>query len=235
MKVAQVVLQGLVIVFLLQVEVIAQQMTPNYEMYVNYSIDENDVISKTVVVDGTTVGSCTTTYTYICGPNNQTCTRTETSQACLNAVHTPTISNFIDSQGSTATGPAVPGFSYLSFQTTTEVAGQVDGEYNADSTASVFCSVAGQLYRSGLTDLLSIRETYYGPKAITTPGGGCVYTSLACINSQPTCTSALFSAMVVSPTTISCPDYAVGHYLVVGGAACIVGVGRPASGPGICN
>lgn len=123
-----------------------QGMTPEYSSYATDAVDDNNqgIIYQTVVVDGTTQGSCYITNP--CGPNGQTCTIT--IQSCVTAVHTPNICNTITSQyngsaGGCTTGPSQNPFAYMSYTTTTSLQLLSDDTVSMDNTWSVVCSAIG--------------------------------------------------------------------------------------------
>jgi hypothetical protein len=121
------------------------QMIPQYDSYATYSSDSHNNFYQTIVVEGTTTGSC---Y-YTCGPNNQQCQ----FSWCYTAMHTPKINNVINGVGGWTTGPGVSPFSYISFQTTTSVQIPPGGQSLVYWEADVSCSGSGQIFASGLTPI----------------------------------------------------------------------------------
>ncbi len=124
------------------------QMTPQYDSYVTYSADSNNNFYQTIVVEGTTTGSCNTTCCQGSPyPPYYTCWSCPI-QGCSTAVHTGTITNVVNGVGGTTTSPSYNPFSYMSYQTTTSVLIPPGGQVSNSCGTSVSCSVAGQFFAS---------------------------------------------------------------------------------------
>lgn len=149
-------------------------MTPNYDTYTTLSLDENFNVYQTVVVEGSTTGSCY--FYYTCGPNGQRCQGTYPN--CVGAVHTPKINNVIGAIGGWTTGPAAYPFSYLSYQTTNSVNLQPGQTAQSTVEGDVTCSSLGSILAISSSWTVSIKVATYAFTA-PSPGGGATY-HLAC-------------------------------------------------------
>jgi hypothetical protein len=127
---------------------VGQDMVPQYNMYVSRSVDNNGILSQTVIVDGYTSGNC--------------------SQGiiCVGMSHTASITNTLGAAGGTETDQPNSPVAYISYQTTTSV--QVESLLDIQATAegTVVCTSAGAIFYARSTDLVSIRDTYFGPPPI---------------------------------------------------------------------
>ena len=166
---------SLVIVCLLCAGTCLGQMASDYDSYETYSLDDNYNVYQTVVVDGTTTGSCY--YWYGCGPHGQMCQGTWPN--CLTALHTPGITNVIGGNGGSTTGTATNPFSYMSYQTTNSVQLQPGQSTSASIQGSVTCSTIGSFFAGPWkTPTISLRTAVYSLTSVM-PNGMGVYT-LAC-------------------------------------------------------
>ncbi len=185
-----------------------QTMLPNYDTYTTLSGDANNNIYQTVVVEGTTTGSCTQTITVVCGPYGQTCTYTYTYQSCLTATHTPTITNKLGTAGGTTTGPAVSPFSWLSYQTTTVYHASPGQDVPSTTQASVVCSVVGPIFNPPpvpehiaiATVVLATATQNPGTGTDCYPGEDC--TNPAICNTMSSCTAATSPPTCTGPKQI---------------------------------
>jgi hypothetical protein len=112
--------------------------TYQYNSYITYSADANNVIYQTVLLQGAATGDC---Y-YPCNCGQYGCQQCPIP-GCVGAQHTPSITNTIDSAGGTTTGGSGDMFNYINMQTTTSFQAQPDVDYTGTADAEVFCSAAG--------------------------------------------------------------------------------------------
>jgi|GEM_PF-6261307 len=129
------------------------QMTPQFDSYATYSSDSNNNLYQTIVVEGTTLGACTTTCCQSSPyPPYYSCWSCQIP-GCSSLIHTPKINNVINGVGGWSTGPGVSPFSYISYQTTTSVQIPSGGQPSVSGESDVYCSGAGQLFGSGGTPI----------------------------------------------------------------------------------
>ncbi|HEV7219858.1 MAG: hypothetical protein ACHP8A_03855 [Terriglobales bacterium] len=119
------------------------QMNPQYDGYVTYSSDSSNNFYQTVVVEGTTYGSCNTTCCQGSPyPPYYTCWSCPIP-GCAGATHTPSIENVVNGVGGWTTGPGSNPFSYMSYQTTTVVSIPPGGGASPLAEWEVTCSQIG--------------------------------------------------------------------------------------------
>jgi hypothetical protein len=153
--------------------------SPLYELYATQDMDSNLNISQTVILDGTTTGDCYRGFVWISNCPSD---------------HVPNIQNSISGVGGYGgwyEGPSQSMFDYISFQTTTTIAGTPGAEYDAVVDGQVYCvTAAAAIYESGQsTSRLGLKDVQsrvfsYSLSCSTAPNtfcgtsAGCVYSDL---------------------------------------------------------
>lgn len=119
----------------------AQGPVANYSVYSTHSVNLSTmVLTRTVVVSGTTTGSC-----YYIGPYGQQMQIPN----CSGAIHTPTICNKIGTAGTCTAGPVYAMFAQMSYQTTINTPIKTGVEYAASSVTTIACTAFGGSFGGG--------------------------------------------------------------------------------------
>lgn len=110
------------------------------------------------------------------------------------------------------------------------------GTYSVDGPEdSVYCSAMGADFfeggGSGVTTLVRISDTYYGPPPTVMSDGSCLYTYLACSTGTATCKQGTPGVHFSE----GCPSYLHSKFLVIDNACIGTPFDAVASGPGPCN
>lgn len=155
------------------------QMYARYDTYATYSLDANNNVYQTVVVEGTTTGSC---CFEACSGGN--CC----NSACFSAIHTPKIYNVVGGAGGWSTGPGIGPFAYMSYQTTTTVQANPGQTVQASWEGDVFCSAIGQILGVGGNPIIGwayTKEVWIGAQL----QGFCAVTRACNNTTTPLCTA----------------------------------------------
>lgn len=129
-----ILLASLVLIFAGQC---AAQWSYSYDSYVTETpLDSNGKLSQTVLVDGTTYGSCTTNNGTYWFPN-------------CPAYHQPGIHNVLGNGGGNYPGPSQDMFDYISYQQTVTIAATAGQAYTTQTEANVYCSAGGDIWDTG--------------------------------------------------------------------------------------
>ena len=214
-------LKLLFFILVLTIGCLAQGPVPNYSTYLRQTVDANLNLTQTVVLSGTTTGSC---Y-YTC----------QTGQCqipgCDGARHTPTVCNKLGTSGTCTTGPQYDMFVQMDYQTTITSVLTPGVTYQVNDSTSIACSFAGSNFGSGGgPSTVSIHLSAYIFAGLST--GRCAW--------NPSCTGKCSSPHTTN-TNQSGTCYTTGPYkqcfdLVVNGSCWsyrVVCVGQ--KGPGICD
>jgi hypothetical protein len=177
-------------------------MHPNYDTYSTQTIDSNDNIVSTVVVEGSTsVGQSSTCH--------------------LGSVtHLPGVSNVINGQGGWVYGSRVSPTTYISLSNPQDIIGVPGIVYVDNFSASVDCSAVGFIFASSFSINIRIATTNYHFTGLE--GISCVYL-IDCgepNQGNPTCNQSPVFANLING---GCTPYMHVHYLVVNDHCSFVG------------
>ena len=199
----------LIFLFLALTAIGHAQYYPQYESSTTISGDANSMIYVTVVVDGTTTGTCT----HPCPPCGQWGCSTCNYPGCPGD-HTPYIYNVLNGGGGWTTGPAVSMFGYMSYQVTSSTQGQDGVMYTASTEGKVYCPVGGYILDSGLGNwniqLAYTKSQFYGPPEVESSGDLKCNLHDWCLpaNSPPTCSNAyVIQSPPITGGTATCWPY----------------------------
>jgi hypothetical protein len=185
--------------------------SPNYDTYINYSVDENDNIIQTVMADGTTTGDCWL--------NNGT----YWVPGCP-AYHYVSYVNTLNGVGTGQPAPGGDMFSYISFQDTVTFAAQGGASVPSSVEIMITCS-------AGLIAIIDTTLINHGFSLAHTYFAGPLKNNNLCFYSRTACSPGTAPSCQNQPGwgfTSGCPGVALFRYLKIDGA-CQPPLARPSS------
>jgi len=204
------------------------QMNPQYDTYTTWSYDGNTTVTATVVVEGTTTGSC------------------NGIPGCSSATHTIKFANQIGgsfnpnpSSADWITGPSGSVFSYLSGTHTGSATISPGQQIQAWEGGQVWCTFLGAPSFYNFPSIYISLKTTYGQNTLGSQVIGntrfCGYTPACSNNVIPACGNPSWTDS--RPSYLQCTQYLKGNFLkvTVGGSYVCFAFDTDAFGPGPCD